>query len=207
MTPTRSATSWATSCCRWCSTRSWSADEGHWDIDDVAQGLVDKLIHRHPHVFGEVEVSGADEVLVNWEKLKAEETGGRKGVDEDIPVSLPALARAAKVQRRAAGWGFEWGSIDPPCTSFREEVRRAERGRERLAGRTRRRRSATSCSHGVGGHASSGSTPRPPCVGAVRTFAGRYGMALRACRGAGIDVETRARGSAPRPLREARSAR
>ena len=99
-----------------------SADEGRWDIDDVAQGLVDKLIHRHPHVFGEVEVSGADEVLVNWEKLKAEETGGRKGVDEEIPVSLPALARAAKVQRRAAGWGFEWRSTDSALTSLRDEV-------------------------------------------------------------------------------------
>jgi tetrapyrrole methylase family protein/MazG family protein len=99
-----------------------AADEGRWDIDGVAQGLVDKLIHRHPHVFGEVEVSGADEVLVNWEKLKAEETGGRKGVDDEIPVSLPALARAAKVQRRAAGWGFEWRSADSALASLREEV-------------------------------------------------------------------------------------
>ena len=78
-----------------------AADEGRWDIDDVAEGLVRKLIHRHPHVFGQTEVADADEVLVNWERLKAEETGGRKGVDEDIPASLPALARAAKVQRRA----------------------------------------------------------------------------------------------------------
>ena len=55
-----------------------AADEGRWDVDDVAQGLVEKLIHRHPHVFGEVEVSGSDEVLVNWEKLKAEEKGGAR---------------------------------------------------------------------------------------------------------------------------------
>jgi MazG family protein len=99
-----------------------AADEGRWDIDDVAEGLVRKLIHRHPHVFGDVEVAGADEVLVNWEQLKAEEDGGRKGVDEDIPASLPALARAAKVQRRAAGWGFEWRSVDGALGALREEV-------------------------------------------------------------------------------------
>jgi MazG family protein len=99
-----------------------AADEGRWDVDDVAEGLVAKLIHRHPHVFGEVEVAGADEVLVNWEKLKAEEAGERRGVDEDIPASLPSLARAAKVQRRAAGWGFEWRTVDGAVAALREEV-------------------------------------------------------------------------------------
>ena len=99
-----------------------AADDGLWDVDDVAEGLVRKLIHRHPHVFGTTEVSGADEVLVNWERLKAEETGERKGVEDDIPASLPSLARAAKVQRRAAGWGFEWRSMDWAMAALREEV-------------------------------------------------------------------------------------
>ena len=99
-----------------------AADEGRWDIDDVADALVAKLVHRHPHVFGDVEVTGADEVLVNWEKLKAEETGGRKAVDEDIPATLPALARAAKVQRRAAGWGFTWRTPEHALAKLREEV-------------------------------------------------------------------------------------
>ncbi|MGZ8565527.1 MAG: nucleoside triphosphate pyrophosphohydrolase [Actinomycetota bacterium] len=101
-------------------------DEGRWDVDDVADGLVRKLIHRHPHVFGDVDVEDADEVLVNWEKLKAEETGGRRGVDEGIPGSLPALARAAKVQRRAAGWGFEWKTVEQALAKLREEVRELE---------------------------------------------------------------------------------
>jgi MazG family protein len=99
-----------------------ASDEGRWDVDDVAEGLVRKLIHRHPHVFGDVEVAGADEVLMNWEKLKAEEAGGRKAVDQDIPASLPSLARAAKVQRRAAGWGFEWRSVEGALGALREEV-------------------------------------------------------------------------------------
>jgi tetrapyrrole methylase family protein/MazG family protein len=98
-----------------------AADDGRWDVDDVAQELVEKLIHRHPHVFGEVEVSGSDEVLVNWEKLKADEKG-EKPIEDDIPVTLPALARAAKVQRRAAGWGFEWRSAGSALAALREEV-------------------------------------------------------------------------------------
>jgi MazG family protein len=99
-----------------------AADEGLWDIDDVAERLVRKLVHRHPHVFGDTMVTDADEVLVNWEKLKADETGGRKGVDEGIPGSLPSLARAAKVQRRAAGWGFEWRTTEGALEALREEV-------------------------------------------------------------------------------------
>jgi len=99
-----------------------AAEEGRWDVDDVARGLVEKLVHRHPHVFGDVEVSGAEEVLTNWEQLKAEETGGRTGVDESIPATLPALARAAKVQRRAAGWGVEWPSREAALAALREEV-------------------------------------------------------------------------------------
>jgi MazG family protein len=86
-----------------------AADDGRWDVDDVAQGLIAKLIHRHPHVFGDVEVSGADEVLINWEKLKAEEgREPRDRLDDGIPEALPALARAAKVQRRADAAGLAW---------------------------------------------------------------------------------------------------
>ncbi len=99
-----------------------ASEDGRWDVDDVARRLVEKLVHRHPHVFGDVEVSGADEVLTNWEQLKAEESGGRTGVDEGIPTTLPALARAAKVQRRAAGWGVEWPSREAAVAALREEI-------------------------------------------------------------------------------------
>jgi tetrapyrrole methylase family protein / MazG family protein len=98
-----------------------AAEDGAWDVDDVAEGIVRKLIRRHPHVFGQVEVSGADEVLVNWERIKAEEKGER-ALEDDIPETLPALARAAKVQRRAGGWGFEWRSVDSALEALREEV-------------------------------------------------------------------------------------
>lgn len=99
-----------------------AADAGRFDIDDVAAGLVRKLVHRHPHVFGDVEVADADEVLDNWERLKVAETGPRGGVDDDIPETLPSLARAAKVQRRAAAWGFEWRTRAAAMAALREEV-------------------------------------------------------------------------------------
>jgi MazG family protein len=99
-----------------------AADEGRWDVDDVAEALVGKLVFRHPHVFGDVDVAGADEVLVNWERLKAAQAGERAPVDDDIPASLPSLARAAKVQRRAAGWGFEWRTVEGAVDALREEV-------------------------------------------------------------------------------------
>ena len=102
-----------------------AADDGAWDVDDVAEGIVRKLIRRHPHVFGELEVSGADEVLVNWERITAEEKGERP-LEDDIPATLPALARAAKVQRRAAGWGFEWRSLDGALGALKEEVAELE---------------------------------------------------------------------------------
>jgi len=98
-----------------------ASDEEVWDVDDVAEGIVRKLIRRHPHVFGDVEVSGADEVLVNWERIKADEKG-RKPLEDEIPSTLPALARAAKVQRRAAGWGFAWRSTESALAALREEV-------------------------------------------------------------------------------------
>ncbi len=99
-----------------------AADDGAWDVDDVAEGIVRKLIRRHPHVFGQAQVAGADEVLVNWERIKAEEKGERGELEDDIPATLPALARAAKVQRRAAGWGFEWRTVEGALGALREEV-------------------------------------------------------------------------------------
>jgi MazG family protein len=99
--------------------------EGTFDIDDVAEGVVSKLIRRHPHVFGDADVDSAAEVLVNWERIKSEEKG-EHGIDEEIPPTLPALARAAKVQRRAAGSGFDWRSKDGAFGKVREELEELE---------------------------------------------------------------------------------
>ena len=105
-----------------------AADDGAWDVDDVAEGIVRKLIRRHPHVFGDVAVSGADEVLVNWERIKADEKGGRppEDLEDDIPATLPALARAANVQRRAAGWGFPFLTEEAAIAALSDEVAELE---------------------------------------------------------------------------------
>src|SRR5258708_22101542 len=81
--------------------------EDGFDVGDVAEVTRTKMVHRHPHVFGDVVVSGADEVVVNWEKLQAREKGERLSVLEGVPKSLPALAFALGVQKRPARLGFD----------------------------------------------------------------------------------------------------
>jgi uncharacterized protein YabN with tetrapyrrole methylase and pyrophosphatase domain len=82
------------------------AEDG-FDIGDVAETTRQKMVHRHPHVFGDVRVSGAAQVVVNWERLKAAEKGERISVLDGVPTSLPALAYALGVQKRPARLGFD----------------------------------------------------------------------------------------------------
>lgn len=83
-------------------------DEGAFDIEDVAQTLNEKLIHRHPHVFGHAHVDSANEVIVNWDKLKQEEKPHRKSAMDGISKSQSALMSAQKISKRAVKTGFEW---------------------------------------------------------------------------------------------------
>jgi len=83
-------------------------DAGGFTIDDVAGGIADKLVRRHPHVFGDTQVSGADEVVANWEELKAAEKPEREGVFDGVPAGQPALSYVRKLQSRAAKTGFDW---------------------------------------------------------------------------------------------------
>jgi tetrapyrrole methylase family protein/MazG family protein len=164
-----------------------AADAGAWDVDDVAEGLVKKLVYRHPHVFGEVEVTGADEVLVNWEKLKAAEKGERTEVAADIPASLPSLARAAKVQRRAAGWGFEWRSVDGAIAALREEVDELAAADdpahvEEEIGDVLFAAVAVARKHGIDAESALRRT--------VRTFSARYERFVALAADRGLDVET-----------------
>ena len=82
-----------------------AADDGRFDLADVARGIHDKLRHRHPHVFGDVVASDAGAVLANWDRIKQAEKGRASSLD-GIPTTLPALAAAQKVGRRAAGVGL-----------------------------------------------------------------------------------------------------
>lgn len=85
-------------------------DEGAFDIEDVAQTLNEKLIHRHPHVFGDVHIDNANEVLDNWDKLKQEEKTHRKSAMDGVSKSQSALMSAQKISKKAVKTGFEWES-------------------------------------------------------------------------------------------------
>ncbi len=100
--------------------------ESAFGIDDVAEGIVDKLVRRHPHVFGDVTVSGPSEVLTNWEKLKAKEKADR-GILSGVPRSLPALTRAQRIGEKVSRVGFDWEDEKGSRAKVREEFGELER--------------------------------------------------------------------------------
>ena len=98
-------------------------EEGSFTFDDVADAIAKKLIRRHPHVFGDTQVSGADDVLKNWEAIKKQEKANQtRGTLEGIPRSLPALHKANLVQKRVARVGFDWDNVEGALAKLEEEV-------------------------------------------------------------------------------------
>jgi tetrapyrrole methylase family protein / MazG family protein len=97
---------------------------GAFDIDDVAENLRQKLVRRHPHVFGDVEADTPEQVKRNWDRIKQEERAGDVpgSALDGVPAGMPALARAAKLQQRAAKVGFDWAEPGPVLEKVREEV-------------------------------------------------------------------------------------
>ena len=107
-----------------------ASENNDFDIEDVAKELKDKLIHRHPHVFGTTSVKDANEVKVNWDKLKAEEKTDRKSAMDGISNSMAALKTAQKISKRAVKLGFEWPnepSLYECLYSEIEEFKQAEK--------------------------------------------------------------------------------
>jgi MazG family protein len=94
---------------------------GWFGPDDVVSAICDKLVRRHPHVFGDQKVSGVGEVLANWEAIKAEEKKGR-GVLDGVPKALPALLRASRVGEKAARVGFDWPELAGARAKVDEEL-------------------------------------------------------------------------------------
>ena len=103
--------------------------EGAFGIDDVARGIVAKLVRRHPHVFGDVKAQNADEALASWAKLKAEEKAkqGKKGALDGIPRSAPALLRASRAGEKAGAVGFDWPDATGPRRKIDEELAELDR--------------------------------------------------------------------------------
>ena len=104
-----------------------AGERGAFTLEDVAQELCEKLIRRHPHVFGEDNLSTSQEVLHRWEELKKIEKPERTGVLDGIPKHLPALMHAQEVQKKAAKVGFDWPEIGPVLEKVKEEIAEVER--------------------------------------------------------------------------------
>lgn len=96
------------------------SETGDFDIADVANGVCEKLIVRHPHIYGDVKVANEEDVKRNWEKIKLQE--GNKSVLGGVPQSLPALVKASRIQDKAAGVGFDWENIDDVFAKIKEEI-------------------------------------------------------------------------------------
>ena len=97
-----------------------ASEKKAFNIDDALNTVCDKLIHRHPHIYGDVVVQDEEEVKKNWEKLKLKE--GRKSVLEGVPHSLPALVKATRIQEKAKGIGFEWENAKDVWKKVKEEI-------------------------------------------------------------------------------------
>ena len=133
-------------------------EQGQFNFDDIAKAITQKLIRRHPHVFPDGDVSrfgqrqeiSADEVVVNWEAIKQGERSAKRlqqgandelemaSILDDVPLAMPALERARKLQKRAANVGFDWPTLQPVLTKLREEIAEFEsavqhEGQERMA--------------------------------------------------------------------------
>lgn len=96
------------------------SETNDFDIADVANSICDKLIDRHPHIYGDVKVENEEDVKRNWEKIKLKE--GKKSVLEGVPNSLPALVKASRIQDKVAGVGFDWDSKDDVFDKIKEEI-------------------------------------------------------------------------------------
>ncbi len=99
-------------------------EDGGFDFHDVVQAVSDKLVRRHPHVFGDREVADAEAQIEHWENLKEAERGEKaaESVLDDVAGALPALTRAGKLQKRAARVGFDWPDVGGPLAKIREET-------------------------------------------------------------------------------------
>ena len=99
-----------------------AAERGAFTLEDAAQQTCEKLIRRHPHVFGDTDAADTETVLRQWEQIKREEKGGRASIMDGIPRALPALIRAANIQKKAARVGFDWPDTAGVIDKFREEL-------------------------------------------------------------------------------------
>jgi len=98
-----------------------ASEKKHFDITDVLNSISEKLIHRHPHIYGDVIANDVKQVKENWEKLKLKE--GKNSVLEGVPKSLPAIVKAYRIQEKVRGIGFDWENKNQVWNKFQEEIK------------------------------------------------------------------------------------
>ncbi|MDR2474144.1 MAG: nucleoside triphosphate pyrophosphohydrolase [Tannerella sp.] len=110
-----------------------ASEKDAFDIKDICNALCDKLIYRHPHVFGDIEADTASKVSQNWEQLKLKEKGGNKTVLEGVPAALPSIIKAQRIQEKARNVGFDWehreqvwDKVEEELAELRQEVAKAD---------------------------------------------------------------------------------
>lgn len=103
-----------------------ASEKGQFDMKDVCDRLCDKLIYRHPHVFGDTVAETAGEVCKNWEQLKMKEKDGNKSLLSGVPSSMPSLIKAYRMQEKAANVGFDWDKKEDVWEKVREEIAEVE---------------------------------------------------------------------------------
>lgn len=97
-----------------------ASETNHFDIADALNSVCDKLVERHPHIYGDVVAESEEEVKQNWEKIKLQ--SGKKSVLEGVPKSLPALVKASRIQEKARGIGFDWDNKEQVWEKVKEEI-------------------------------------------------------------------------------------
>lgn len=97
-------------------------EENKFNFEDVAKEIADKIVRRHPHVFGDITVKNSEEVLVNWDKIKGEEKTERKSALDGVTKSQPALMSAAKLSKKAVKVGFEWPNVETLWECLQSEI-------------------------------------------------------------------------------------
>ncbi len=98
------------------------SEQGAFDIADVANRICDKLIYRHPHVFGDAQAADSGAVVKRWEDMKSRERNGKAGVLSGVPASLPSVVKALRIQEKAAATGFDWEKKEDIWDKVREEI-------------------------------------------------------------------------------------
>ena len=98
-------------------------EKGKFTLDEVMEGIAKKLIHRHPHIYGDVKVNNDEDVKRNWEQLKLQEGKGNKTILSGVPNSLPAMVKALRIQEKVKHVGFEWENKEQVWDKVEEEIR------------------------------------------------------------------------------------